>query len=185
MKIIETPIPGLIIIEPRIFEDQRGYFFESFQQQRYIEAGINAQFIQDNESKSGRGVVRGLHYQLQPYAQAKLVRVVFGAVYDVAVDLRLGSPSFGQWFGLELNENNKKQMFVPRGFAHGFSVLSETAVFSYKCDNIYNREADRSINAFDPKLAIDWQLNESEWNVSEKDQVAPMFENAEMNYIFS
>jgi dTDP-4-dehydrorhamnose 3,5-epimerase len=185
MKIIETPIPGLIIIEPRIFEDQRGYFFESFQQQRYIEAGINAQFIQDNESKSGRGVVRGLHYQLQPYAQAKLVRVVLGAVYDVAVDLRLGSPTFGQWFGLELNENNKKQMFVPRGFAHGFSVLSETAVFSYKCDNIYNREADRSINAFDPKLAIDWQLNESEWSVSEKDQVAPMFENAEMNYIFS
>lgn len=184
MKIIETKIPGLLIIEPMVYEDQRGYFFESFQQERYIEAGIDAHFIQDNESKSGRGVVRGLHYQLQPYAQAKLVRVVQGVVFDVAVDLRKGSPTFGQWFGLELNETSKKQLFVPRGFAHGFSVLSETAVFTYKCDNIYDQESDRAINAFDPELGIDWHLNKSEWIVSEKDQAAPMLADAEMNFIF-
>lgn len=184
MRIIETPLQGLIILKPNIFKDSRGYFFESFQHQRYIDAGIEANFIQDNESKSVKGVVRGLHYQLNPYAQAKLVRVVQGAVYDVAVDLRKGSPTFGQWFGLELNENSKEQLFVPRGFAHGFSVLSETAIFIYKCDNIYEKESERAINAFDPKLAIDWKLNESEWKVSEKDKVAPMFDDAEMNFIF-
>jgi len=184
MKIIKTPLPGLVIIEPRIFEDLRGYFFESFHHQRYIEEGIKAHFIQDNESKSVKGVIRGLHYQVQPFAQAKLVRVVHGAVYDVAVDLRKGSPTFGEWFGMELNETSKKQLFVPRGFAHGFSVLSETAVFSYKCDNVYNSEADRAINAFDPKLAIDWQLDKSDWKVSEKDQLAPMFADAEMNFTF-
>ena len=184
MKIIETPLPGLLIIEPSVFEDHRGYFIESYHNQRYVDAGIKAQFIQDNESKSGRGVVRGLHYQLNPVAQAKLVRVVFGVVYDVAVDLRKGSPTFGEWFGLELNEKSKNQLYVPRGFAHGFSVLSETAVFSYKCDNIYNKEAERSINPFDPQLAIDWQLNESEWKVSDKDRMAPLFADAEMNFIF-
>ncbi|HSH20601.1 MAG TPA: dTDP-4-dehydrorhamnose 3,5-epimerase [Draconibacterium sp.] len=184
MKITHTPLSGLLVIEPNVFEDSRGYFFETFQQQRYLEAGMETQFIQDNESKSVKGVVRGLHYQLQPYVQAKLVRVVQGAVYDVAVDLRKGSPTFGQWFGLELNESNKLQMFVPKGFAHGFSVLSETAVFSYKCDMDYNRDSERAINAFDPKLAIDWQLKESEWNVSEKDKLAPLFDNAEMNFIF-
>ena len=184
MKIIETPLPGLLIIEPSVFEDHRGYFIESFHSQRYFDAGIDAQFIQDNESKSGRGVVRGLHYQLNPVAQAKLVRVVLGVVYDVALDLRKGSPSFGQWFGLELNETNKKQLYIPRGFAHGFSVLSETAVFSYKCDNIYNKEAERAINPFDPELAIDWQLNESEWKVSDKDKMAPLFADAEMNFDF-
>lgn len=185
MKIIETPLPGLIIIEPQIFEDQRGYFFESFQNQRYEDAGIEADFIQDNESKSVKGVVRGLHYQIGPFAQTKLVRVVYGAVYDVAVDLRKGSPTFGQWFGLELNETSKKQLCIPAGFAHGFSVLSETAIFIYKCDNIYNRESERAINAFDPKLAIDWQLNESDWKVSKKDQLAPMFADAEMNFTFN
>jgi len=184
MKIIQTPLSGLLVIEPNVFEDSRGYFFETFQQQRYLEAGMETRFIQDNESKSVKGVVRGLHYQLQPYAQAKLVRVVQGVVYDVAVDLRKGSPTFGQWFGLELNESNKIQMFVPKGFAHGFSVLSETAVFSYKCDEPYKKEAERAINAFDPKLAIDWQLKESEWNVSEKDKLAPLFDQAEMNFIF-
>jgi dTDP-4-dehydrorhamnose 3,5-epimerase len=184
MKIIKTPLPGLLIIEPGVFEDHRGYFFESFHQQRYVESGIDAQFIQDNESKSGRGVVRGLHYQLNPVAQAKLVRVIVGVVYDVALDLRNGSPTFGQWFGLELNETDKKQLFVPRGFAHGFSVLSETAVFSYKCDNMYSREYERAINPFDPKLAIDWQLNESELKVSDKDKVAPLFADADMNFVF-
>jgi dTDP-4-dehydrorhamnose 3,5-epimerase len=184
MKIIETPLSGLLIIEPSVFEDHRGYFIESFHNQRYLDAGIKAQFIQDNESKSGRGVVRGLHYQLNPFAQAKLVRVVIGVVYDVAVDLRRGSPTFGKSFGLELNETSKKQLFIPRGFAHGFSVLSETAVFSYKCDNIYNRDVERAINPFDPQLAIDWQLNESEWKVSDKDKFAPLFADAEMNFIF-
>lgn len=184
MKIIETPFPGLLVIEPGIFEDQRGYFFESYHHQKYIDAGMGTFFIQDNESKSSKGVVRGLHYQLQPYGQAKLVRVVQGAVYDVAVDLRKGSPTFGKWYGLELNERNKKQMFIPRGFAHGFSVLSETAIFIYKCDTLYHRDSERAINAFDPELAIDWQLKESERVVSEKDRLAPMFDNAEKNFIF-
>ncbi|MCA1760156.1 MAG: dTDP-4-dehydrorhamnose 3,5-epimerase [Bacteroidales bacterium] len=184
MKIIETPLSGLLIIEPSVFEDHRGYFVESFHSQRYFDAGIEAQFIQDNESKSGRGVVRGLHYQLNPFAQAKLVRVVLGVVYDVAVDLRKGSPTFGKSYGLELNETSKKQLFIPRGFAHGFSVLSETAVFSYKCDNVYNREVERAINPFDSQLAIDWQLIESELKVSEKDKVAPFFADAEMNFSF-
>jgi dTDP-4-dehydrorhamnose 3,5-epimerase len=175
MKIIETPLSGLLIIEPRVFEDHRGYFFESFHQQRYSELGIDAGFIQDNESKSDRGVVRGLHYQLNPVAQAKLVRVVLGAVYDVALDLRKGSPTFGKWFGIELDETNKKQLYIPRGFAHGFSVLSESAVFSYKCDNIYNKESERAIN---------WQLDESELKVSEKDKIAPMLADAEINFSF-
>ncbi len=185
MKITETPLPGLLIIEPCVYNDPRGYFFESYQQQRYHDAGIKSHFIQDNESKSVRGVVRGLHYQLNPVAQAKLVRVVQGTVFDVAVDLRLGSPTFGQWFGVELDSSSKKQMFIPCGFAHGFSVLSETAIFIYKCDNVYSRENERAINTFDPKLAIDWRLKESEWKVSEKDKVAPLFDDAEMNFTFS
>ena len=183
-KITETPIQGLLIIEPGVFQDERGYFFESYRSERYAEAGINAAFIQDNESKSVRGVVRGLHYQLNPYAQAKLVRVVLGAVFDVAVDLRQGSPTFGQWFGLELNDKSKKQLFIPRGFAHGFSVLSETAIFSYKCDYGYNKESERGINPFDPKLGIDWQLGENEYIISEKDKNAPFFDGAEMNFIY-
>jgi len=184
MKVIETPISGLVVIEPNIFNDDRGYFFESYQLQKYLDAGIDAQFVQDNESKSVKGVVRGLHYQLNPFAQAKLVRVVQGTVYDVALDLRKNSPTFGQYFGIELSELNKKQIFVPRGFAHGFSVLSETAIFSYKCDNYYNRESDRAINSFDPKLNIDWKLDASEWIVSDKDKIAPKFDDAEMNFIF-
>ncbi len=183
MKIIKTEIPGLVVIEPRVFEDDRGYFFETFHRDKYIEAGIEKPFIQDNESKSVRGVVRGLHYQLGDYSQAKLVRVVQGKVYDVVVDLRKGSPSFGEWFGIELSDSNKKQLFVPRGFAHGFSVLSETAIFTYKCDNLYNKDSERSINPFDEKLNIDWNLDDSEQIVSEKDKQAPTFDNAEMNFI--
>jgi len=184
MKIIETPIPGLVLIEPRVFEDERGYFFESFQQKRYLDAGIDAHFVQDNESKSSRGVVRGFHYQLNPVAQAKLVRVVQGVVYDVALDLRKNSPTLGQYFGIELSESNKLQFFIPRGLAHGFSVLSETAVFSYKCDNFYNQKMERSINVFDPRLNIDWKLDDKERLVSGKDKLAPDFENAEMNFTF-
>ncbi|WP_167609329.1 dTDP-4-dehydrorhamnose 3,5-epimerase [Maribellus sediminis] len=184
MKIIETGLPGLVVIEPRVFEDDRGYFFETYQLQRYTEADINTIFIQDNESKSVKGVVRGLHYQLGEAAQAKLVRVVQGSVFDVAVDLRKGSPTFGKWFGLELSENNKKQLFVPRGFAHGFSVLSETAIFTYKCDNAYDKSAERSINPFDSQLAIDWMIDKSQTIVSEKDMIAPSFDEAEMNFNF-
>lgn len=184
MNIIETGLPGLLIIEPRVFEDDRGYFFESYQQERYVEVGITQPFIQDNESQSVGGVVRGLHYQLGEMSQAKLVRVVQGKVFDVAVDLRAGSPTFAKWFGLELDENNKKQLYVPRGFAHGFSVLSETAIFTYKCDNVYCREAERSINPFDPKLGIDWKLGGLERIVSDKDLNAPLFGEADMNFNF-
>ncbi len=184
MEIIKTKIPGLLVVEPTVFTDDRGYFFESYQSARYVDAGIDAGFIQDNESKSVRGVVRGLHYQLGEFAQAKLVRVVQGSVFDVAVDLRKGSPTFGEWFGIELNDKNKKQLFVPRGFAHGFSVLSETAIFSYKCDNLYKKEAERSINPFDTELNIDWHLENSQQIISEKDRQAPAFKNAEINFTF-
>jgi dTDP-4-dehydrorhamnose 3,5-epimerase len=184
MKVKETPIKGLLIIEPSVFNDDRGYFFESYRFEKYFEAGITHGFIQDNESKSVRGVIRGLHYQINPHAQSKLVRVVQGAVFDVAVDLRQGSPTFGKWFGVELNDTDKSQFFIPRGFAHGFSVLSETAVFSYKCDNVYNKDSERGINPFDPKLAINWQIPENESIVSEKDRQAPGFDAAEMNFIY-
>jgi len=184
MNIIETGLPGLLIIEPRIFKDDRGYFFESYQQERYKNVGIERPFVQDNESRSTKGVVRGLHYQMGDAAQAKLVRVIQGSVYDVAVDLRKGSPTFGKWFGVQLDDNNKKQLYIPRGFAHGFSVLSETAIFTYKCDNVYNREAEGSINPFDKTLDIDWQVKDDESIVSEKDRNAPMFEMAHMNFVY-
>jgi len=185
MKIIKTRFPGLIIIEPDVFEDDRGYFLETFHKEKYKEAGIDVNFSQDNESKSVRGVVRGLHYQLQPFAQGKLVRVIQGKVFDVAVDLRKGAPTFGEWFGTELDDVSKKQMFVPRGFAHGFSVLSETAIFSYKCDNVYSRENERGINLADPKLGIDWKINQENQIISGKDKLAPVFEEAEMNFIYN
>lgn len=182
MEIIETPIDGLFVLKPKIFSDDRGYFFESYHAARYKEIGVAADFIQDNESKSVRGVIRGLHYQLSPHAQAKLVRVIEGAVFDVAVDLRRGFSTFGQWFGVELSAENKKQLFIPRGFAHGFSVLSRTAVFSYKCDNYYNPEAERGIVFNDPDLKIDWRIPESEAIVSEKDLKNSLFRNAESNF---
>lgn len=184
MKVIKTLFPGLLILEPQVFGDQRGYFFESWQQERYQKAGIDTTFIQDNESKSVQGVVRGLHYQLEPWAQAKLVRVVHGRVFDVAVDLRKGSPTFGKWFGMELDCELKKQLFIPRGFAHGFSVLSESAVFSYKIDNVYNREAERAININDSDLNIDWQVHTQSAIISEKDLKAPCLKDAEINFKF-
>lgn len=182
MKIIDTPIEGLLVLEPKVFEDARGYFLESFHQQRYQEAGITAVFIQDNESKSARGVIRGLHYQVNPFAQAKLVRVIDGCVFDVAVDLRRGSATFGKWFGVELSGSNKKQLFIPRGFAHGFSVLSETAVFSYKCDNYYSPQHERGILYNDPNLNIDWRIRESEAVVSEKDKRNDLFGAIEFQF---
>ena len=182
MKVTETPLPGVLIVEPSVFADQRGYFFESWQHERYNAAGINATFIQDNESRSVQGVVRGLHYQLEPWAQAKLVRVVQGKIFDVAVDLRKESSTFMKWFGIELDDISKKQLYIPRGFAHGFSVLSETAVFAYKCDNIYNREAERSINMNDPQLNINWKLGQIVPLVSDKDKNAPFLKDAEINF---
>lgn len=182
MKIIETPIPGLLIIEPSVFVDQRGYFLESYHQQKLQEAGISTIFVQDNESKSGRGVIRGLHYQLEPYSQAKLVRVIQGSVFDVAVDCRTGSPTFGQAYGLELNEDNKLQFFIPKGFAHGFSVLSPTAIFSYKCDDFYNSAVERGIRHDDPSLKINWGIEPAEAIVSGKDVLLPLFADAEMNF---
>lgn len=184
MRVTETEIPGLLIIEPRIFNDLRGYFFESYRVELYRSHGIKTSFVQDNESKSVKGVVRGLHYQLEPYAQSKLVRVVSGSVFDVAVDLRKGSPTFGRWFGIILDDVEKKQLFIPKGFAHGFSVLSETAVFSYKCDNVYNNQSERAVNINDPELAIDWKLGQARPLISEKDLGAPLMANAEMNFIY-
>src|SRR5690554_263991 len=182
MKVTETPLQGVLIVEPSVYSDSRGYFFESWQQKRYIEVGIETEFVQDNESQSVQGVVRGLHYQLAPWGQAKLVRVVQGRIFDVAVDLRQNSPTFMKWFGVELDDTSKKQLFIPRGFAHGFSVLSETAIFAYKCDNVYNPEADRTINLKDPQLNINWKLGEIVPIVSDKDKNAPFLKDAEINF---
>lgn len=182
MEVIETEIAGVLVLKPRVFNDDRGYFFESYQYERYKEAGITSVFVQDNESMSTRGVVRGLHFQKGEFAQAKLVRVVKGSVYDVAVDLRTGSPTFGKWYGVELNEENKKQFYIPRGFAHGFSVLSDTAIFTYKCDNIYNQASEGSINPFDATIGVDWKLPKSECLLSEKDSMAPALEKADFNF---
>ncbi|MDA3891768.1 MAG: dTDP-4-dehydrorhamnose 3,5-epimerase [Salinivirgaceae bacterium] len=182
MDIIKTKIEDLLIIEPKVFGDDRGYFYECYQKERYLEAGIDANFIQDNEAFSTFGVVRGLHYQLGPFSQAKLVRVIKGKVLDVAVDLRKKSATFGQWVSAELSEDNKRQFFVPRGFAHGYSVLSETAIFAYKCDNTYNPDSERGINLNDPKLNIDWGIAKEKQLVSPKDKILPDFDNAEMNF---
>lgn len=174
MEIIKTKLDGVFIIEPKIFKDSRGYFFESFSQREFDEKvtpllGHRIVFVQDNESMSTYGVMRGLHYQRMPYTQSKLVRVVKGRVLDVAVDIRKGSPTFGQHVAVELTEENHRQFFVPRGFAHGFAVLSETAVFQYKCDNFYHPEADAGINIKDESLGIDWRIPVEDALLSEKD----------------
>lgn len=182
MKITKTPIAGLLLFTPRVLQDERGYFVETFNAENLQEAEISTSFVQDNESKSVRGVIRGLHYQLNPYAQAKLVRVIEGAVFDVAVDLRKSSPTFGQWHGVELSGDNKKQLYIPRGFAHGFSVLSETAIFAYKCDAYYHPQSERGILYNDPQLNIDWRVSDDEALVSEKDQANQRFSEAENNF---
>ena len=181
MEIIKTPIEGLLVIEPRVFRDARGYFVETYNEQRYREAGIDAQFVQDNQSCSSYGVVRGLHFQKPPYAQAKLVCCTVGRVLDVAVDLRPESPTFGQWFGVELSEENKRQFFIPKGFAHGFSVLSESAIFTYKCDDFYHPEAEGGILLNDPDLAIDWRIPEEARIISDKDKKHPTFDEYTRN----
>ena len=178
MRILKTDIGGVIIIEPRLFEDERGYFFEAFSERKFAElTGIKTHFVQDNESKSSYGVVRGLHFQKPPYAQAKLVRVVKGKVLDVAVDLRKDSPTFGKYVAMELSEENHRQMFIPRGFAHGFSVLSEEVIFQYKCDNYYTPQSEGAIAWDDPDLAIDWQVPSDKVILSDKDSKHPMLKD--------
>ena len=169
MEVIKTDLEGVVIIEPRIFKDARGYFFESFSQREFDEKVCPIHFVQDNESMSTYGVIRGLHYQRMPYTQSKLVRCVKGAVLDVTVDIRKGSPTFGQHVVVELTEENRRQLFIPRGFAHGFAVLSDVAVFQYKCDNFYHPEADAGIQLMDEELGIDWRIPMEQAILSEKD----------------
>jgi len=178
MKIKETNIKGCFLIEPNVFQDKRGYFSETYNHYLFNEiTGLTVNFVQENESYSSKGVLRGLHYQIGDQAQAKLVRVVKGKVLDVAVDLRKDSQTFGKYIATELSEQNKKQFFVPRGFAHGFIVLSESAIFSYKCDNYYNKEAERGIIYNDAELGIDWILHKEEIIISEKDMNLPKFKS--------
>lgn len=173
MEIIKTNIEGVVIIEPRIFKDDRGYFFESFSQREFEEKVCKTTFVQDNESKSSYGVLRGLHFQKPPFAQSKLVRVIKGAVLDVAVDIRKGSPTFGQYVSVELTGENHRQFFIPRGFAHGFSVLSEEVIFQYKCDNFYSPQSEGAIAWNDPDLNIDWRIPAEKEVLSEKDSKHP------------
>ena len=174
MNFTRTSVPDVIVVEPKVHGDERGYFVETFRQDKFEEfAGFKINFIQDNESRSHKGVLRGLHYQLAPFAQSKLVRVIDGKVLDVAVDIRVGSPTFGEHVAVELSGKNKKQMFIPRGFAHGFVVLSETCTFAYKVDNYYSPECDRGIAFDDRELKIDWQLPLDELHLSAKDTKQP------------
>ena len=169
MEVIKTALDGVVVIEPRLFEDARGYFFESFSQREFDEKVGKVVFVQDNENKSSFGVMRGLHFQRSPFTQSKLVRCVKGAVLDVAVDIRKGSPTYGQHVAVELTEDNHRQIFIPKGFAHGFAVLSETAVFQYKCDEFYHPEADGGISILDDSLGIDWRIPMEKAILSEKD----------------
>lgn len=184
MNVIRTKLDGVVVLEPRVFGDARGYFFESWNRERMAGAGIVSDFVQDNESLSAKGVLRGLHYQLTPYSQAKLVRVVRGRVMDVVVDIRLGSPTFGEHVALELSGDNKRMCFIPRGFAHGFLALEEGTVFAYKCDNKYAASHERCISPFDPALGIDWGADRDAVVVSGRDGEAPLFADAEV-YDFS
>ena len=182
MEVIKTEIDGVVIIEPRIFKDDRGYFYESFSQREFEEKVCRTTFVQDNQSKSSYGVLRGLHFQKPPYSQSKLVRCIKGAVLDVAVDIRKGSPTFGKYVAVELTEDNHRQFFVPRGFAHGFAVLSEEAIFQYKCDNFYNKESEGSVAWNDPQLAIDWRIPADKVILSEKDKLSKNI--ADADYLF-
>lgn len=180
-----TEILGLLIFEPKVFEDSRGYFFEAYNRHVFKQQGIDLQFVQDNQSRSSYGVIRGLHYQLNPHAQFKLVRVLEGMILDVAVDIRKGSPTFGQHFSIELTAENKKQLLIPAGFAHGFSVLSDTATVFYKCDALYNKESEAGIRYNDPTLNIDWKILMGKEVISEKDLEQPLFENCRNNFEFA
>ncbi|RYZ61959.1 MAG: dTDP-4-dehydrorhamnose 3,5-epimerase [Chitinophagaceae bacterium] len=184
MPFQQTHIQDLLIFEPKVFEDSRGYFFEAYNENSFAEEGVITRFVQDNQSKSSYGVIRGLHYQLPPFAQTKLVRVLEGRILDVAVDIRKGSPTFGQSFAIELSAENKKQLFIPAGFAHGFSVLSETAIVFYKCDQFYNKESEGGIRYDDPALGIDWQIEKGKEIVSDKDIALPLFADCKNSFEF-
>ncbi len=181
MQIIKTKIPDLLIIKPDVFEDERGYFFESYNREKFVQAGIKYKFVQDNESKSQKGVLRGLHFQNPPHAQGKLVRVMKGAVLDVAVDIRKKSPTYGKWASIELSESNKMMCWIPPGFAHGFVTLEDNTVFFYKCTNVYNKQSEGSIRWNDPDLNIDWKTKNP--ILSEKDKIVPFFKDFESKFV--
>ena len=183
MPFTQTPIQGLVIYEPMVFEDSRGFFFESFNEKIFTREGITRPFVQDNQSRSSYGVIRGLHYQLSPHAQSKLVRVLSGKILDVAVDIRKGSPTYGRHFAIELSAENKKQLYIPHGFAHGFSVLSDTADVLYKCDAFYSKESEGGIRYNDPVLQIDWKIAAGKEVVSEKDIQSPLFVDCKNNFV--
>src|ERR1700761_2992447 len=182
MPFLTTDIPGLLIFEPVVYTDNRGHFFESYNEQTFRQEGIDNRFVQDNQSFSTYGVIRGLHYQLDPHAQTKLVRVLQGRILDVAVDIRQSSKTFGKSFAVELSSGNKRQLLIPRGFAHGFSVLSDTAEVSYKCDGLYNKESEGGIRYDDPRLDIDWQIPAAKAIVSAKDLALPLFADCRNNF---
>ncbi|HZG00909.1 MAG TPA: dTDP-4-dehydrorhamnose 3,5-epimerase [Chitinophagales bacterium] len=185
MPFQQTDFPGLLVFEPKVLRDERGYFFESFNQRTFADAGIDTPFVQDNQSFSKKGTLRGLHYQLNPHAQAKLVRVIQGEVIDVVVDLRKGSPTFGKSYSIKLTDENQLQLYVPRGFAHGYSVLSDMALFFYKCDGYYSKESERGIMYNDPALKIDWGFDVSQAIVSDKDKNNASFRQADYNFEFA
>jgi dTDP-4-dehydrorhamnose 3,5-epimerase len=182
MKIIETGFKGLIIIEPAVYPDSRGYFFESYNKKAFLKEGVDFYPVQDNESKSSFGVIRGLHYQLKPFAQAKLIRVVEGRILDVALDIRKDSETFGKWFAKELDSESKQQILIPEGFAHGFSVLSQSAIIQYKCSDFYTPSAERGISPVDKTLNIDWRLGQATPVISPKDMNHPAFSHADYNF---
>ncbi len=185
MEVIKTELEGVVILEPRLFKDDRGYFFESFSQREFDEKVRPVKFVQDNESKSVYGVLRGLHFQKPPFAQSKLVRVIQGAVLDVAVDLRVGSPTYGKHVAVELTAENRRQLFIPRGFAHGFSVLTDEVVFQYKCDNFYAPQSEGAIAWNDPALGIDWRIPEASVILSEKDKHHPLLKDLPETFYYS
>lgn len=185
MPFTETGIPDLLVYEPRVFNDNRGYFFESYSERAFQEYGLNLQFVQDNQARSTYGVLRGLHFQQEPHAQTKLLRVLEGRIIDVAVDIRKGSPTYGKVFTIELSAENKKQLLVPKGFAHGYSVLSETAEVMYKVDNFYHKASEGGIIYNDPALNIDWGISLTDALVSEKDVILPTLENCTHNFVYN
>lgn len=185
MPFIKTPFPGLLVFEPKVFEDNRGYFFESYNRNTFSDQGVQIEFVQDNQAKSSFGVVRGLHYQVEPYAQTKLLRVLSGEIIDAAVDIRKNSPTYGKAFTILLSAENRKQLFIPKGFAHGYSVISQTAEVFYKCDEFYHKESEGGIAWNDPALEIDWRLPADQILVSEKDKVYPLLGNATHNFVYN
>jgi dTDP-4-dehydrorhamnose 3,5-epimerase len=184
MPFTETGIPGLFVFEPDVFPDSRGYFYEAYSQNRLFQAGIAFDIVQENQSFSTYGVIRGLHFQLEPYSQSKLVRVIQGRILDVAVDIRKGSPTYGKSFSIELSLENKRQLFIPAGFAHGFSVLTETGILLYKCNKFYNKESEGGILYNDPSLNIDWGVPESDIVISGKDKELPLLSACEHNFVY-